>query len=388
MPFRKKRIFSAEYDENDDFDPWKDITHSRTVRILFFPFCFSILVLILSLISRRFAEFWCQTVGGFLRKALAYITAVFPFSLAETLLIAGLILLLYGIVRCIAEAIRRMPYAERFERRFQKAILSVVMICFSFFAVNFAPCNNRISLENQLGIERKPVSGEQLYKAVAFTSEKLSECLEQGDIRRSASGLSCLPCSFDELTVRVLDAYEKAYDDYPFLTRMRAPVKRIALSGLMTYTHISGIYIPYTGEANININYPDYVIAFSTAHEMAHQRGISHEDEANFVAFLVLYNSDDVYLRYSALCELYNYLSDALYTADSDRFYASLYITPREVLREMMGFSDFFTPYSESTASKVADTVNDVSIQLRGDKEGTKSYDMLVDLAIAYFGIS
>ena len=56
----------------------------------------------------------------------------------------------------------------------------------------------------------------------------------------------------------------------------------------MTYTHISGIYTFYTGESNININYPDFVVASSATHEMAHQRGVARENEANFVSFVVV----------------------------------------------------------------------------------------------------
>ena len=371
----------------EEYDPWKDITHCKTVRILFFPFCLAVLMIVLSLISRRFAEAYCRTVGGFLRALLAKITGIFPFSLAETLFFAGLILLLYGIIRCLSDAVRKIPYEKRFERPFNKAIVAVVLFCFTFYGLNFAPCNRRVSLADNLGIVRAPVSAKQLYNTSLFVTRELSACLDSGAIRYRPSGLSALPYSFDELSERLNDAYDAAYASYPFLTRIHAPVKRIALSGPMTYTHISGIYIPYTGEANININYPDYVIAFSAAHEMAHQRGISHEDEANFVAFLILYNSGDDYFRYSALCELYNYLSDALYSADEELFYSSLYATPRAVLREMTGFSDFFAPYSNSAASKVADTVNNASIQLRGDREGSASYDMMVDLAVAYFGI-
>lgn len=384
-------VRAAETEEENDgaeeYDPWRDITHDKAVRILFFPFCLAVLMILLSLVSRSFAEAYCRTFGSLTRKILAAITGILPFSLAETLFFAGFVLLLYGTVRCIAEAIKKVPYDKRFERRFNRAIIAVVLFCFTFYGLNFAPCNRRTTLADNLGIEREKVSAKQLYNASVFVAGELSDCLEKGDIRYGSSGLSSLPYSFDELSDRVNEAYDKVYDRYSFLTRMHAPVKRVALSGWMTYTHISGIYIPYTGEANINIHYPDYVIAFSTAHEMAHQRGISHEDEANFVAFLVLYQSDDYYLRYSALCELYNYLTDALYSADEELFYSALYKTPRGVLREMMGFSDFFEPYSNSTASKIADTVNSASIKLRGDSEGTKSYDMMVDLAVAYFGI-
>lgn len=349
------------------------------------PIFLSLVVIILSLISCDFAELYSRTVGGVIRKLLAVISGVFPFSVAETLIVSTVIFLIYGFSRQIYEAIKKVPNREDFSSLFERIIGVFVAVSFSLYGLGFAACNHRRSLADNLGLERNAVDATQLYECVLFLQDELQACIDNG-IRYSSDGLSILPYSHEELVKRLDGAYDACYDAYPFLTEIHAPVKRIALSNLMTYTHISGIYIPYTGEANININYPDYVIAFSAAHEMAHQRGIAREDEANFMAFLVMYNSNDNYLRYAALSELYDSVSNALYEADEELLVKSLYTLPRKVLRERLGFSYFFETYSESTASKVADTVNDTSIKLRGDSNGSKSYDMMVDLAIAYFG--
>jgi len=53
--------------------------------------------------------------------------------------------------------------------------------------------------------------------------------------------------------------------------------------------------------------------------------------------------------------------------------------------RPYHSFNDFFTPYQNSAASAVMDTVNDVSIKLRGDSNGVNSYNMMVELAVSYF---
>ena len=51
---------------------------------------------------------------------------------------------------------------------------------------------------------------------------------------------------------------------------------------------------------------------------------------------------------------------------------------------EMAAYSVFFTKYANSTASTVTGAVNDTFLKLQGT-EGTKSYGMVVDLAVAYF---
>lgn len=75
--------------------------------------------------------------------------------------------------------------------------------------------------------------------------------------------------------------------------------KPVYFSGLITRLGISGFYFPFTGEPHYNADAPDFQMPFSAAHEMAHQRGIARESEANFVAYLICVNSRDPFVRYS-----------------------------------------------------------------------------------------
>ncbi len=141
-----------------------------------------------------------------------------------------------------------------------------------------------------------------------------------------------------------------------------------------------------TSEANININYPDFIIPYTMAHEMAHQRGIAREDEANFVAFLVCMESDDAYIRYSGYSNMLDYLTDALYSADRElysEFNSNHY--PKEMRSEFSAYSAFFKKYSNSKASVVTKTVNDAFLKSQQQKAGTKSYGLVVDLTVAYY---
>ena len=92
----------------------------------------------------------------------------------------------------------------------------------------------------------------------------------------------------------------------------------------MSDLQISGIYSFFTGEANVNVEYPDYCLPFTAAHELSHQRGICRENEANFVAFLVCIGSEDDYIRYSGYLNVYEYLASALYRADKELYKSAL----------------------------------------------------------------
>src|SRR5207247_860895 len=54
--------------------------------------------------------------------------------------------------------------------------------------------------------------------------------------------------------------------------------KPVLLSPLMSYLGIAGIFIPFTGEANVNATLPDWELPFTACHALAHQRGFAREE--------------------------------------------------------------------------------------------------------------
>ena len=193
-----------------------------------------------------------------------------------------------------------------------------------------------------------------------------------------------MPYTYDEMSKKLVEAYAKVCDEYDFIPRLSSRVKPVMLSEPWTYTHISGVYTYFTGEANINTNFPDYTIPYTAAHEMAHQRGIAREDEANFIAFLVCISSDDPYIRYSGYLEVYEYVADALCSED-----ITLYSTVRSKLRnnvreEMAAYSAFFDKYCDKIVAKATETANNSYLQMQGTV-GSKSYELVVYLTVAYY---
>ena len=197
-------------------------------------------------------------------------------------------------------------------------------------------------------------------------------------------GFSIMPYSYSEMNDRLIDAYDKACDKYSFIQRLDSRLKPVMLSELMSYTHITGVYSFFTGEANINVNFPDYTLPYTAAHELAHQRGIAREDEANFVAFLVCIESEDSYIRYSAYLNLYEYVASALYSADPELYFQARAKLSNDVKGEMRAYSEFYEKYRDNVASDVSEAVNNTFLVIQGT-EGTKSYGMVVDLAVAYY---
>ena len=153
----------------------------------------------------------------------------------------------------------------------------------------------------------------------------------------------------------------------------------------MSETHFTGFYTFFTGEANINVDFPDYTLPYTAAHEFAHQRGIARENEANFIAFLVCSSSDDLYLQYSGYLNLYEYVASALYSASPTMYYEVYATVPAYAKQEMRAYSAFYAKYKDSEAGKVGSSINNAFLQANGTVEGTKSYGLVVDLAVAYY---
>ena len=152
----------------------------------------------------------------------------------------------------------------------------------------------------------------------------------------------------------------------------------------MTYTHISGVYTFFTGEANLNTNGPDYSLVYTTAHELAHQRGIAREDEANFIAFLVCTESDDAYIRYCGHLNLCEYVMNALYSADINLWEQLWDNLDIRIKCEMIAYNKHYEKYRDNVVGEISGAINDAYLQANGT-EGSVSYGLVVDLAVAYF---
>ena len=254
-------------------------------------------------------------------------------------------------------------------------------IC-SLFLLAFAPAYRGSTLDKKMGLTRTEVSTAELYSTAVILADAITRV--SGEISFAAYDFSIMPYGLDRMNELLLEAYDKVDDDLTFLSSMESRIKPVMLSRAMSYTHITGVYTFFTGEANLNVDFPDYTLPFTAAHELAHQRGIAREDEANFVAFLVCSASSDPYIRYSGYLSLFEHVSSALYLADPSLYTSVTRTLPRTVLYERMAYSRFFDTYRDSVASEISGAVNDTYLTIQGTA-GTRSYGMVVDLAVAYF---
>ncbi len=347
-------------------------------RVLYVVFFAAVAVKIAAVCSAGFADFFNRYVSSVFRAVCAHITSLFPFSLAETAVICALPVGVWFVLYFARVLADKGKTARVFT-----GLLALVTFFYSSFVLNYATGYDGMPLEEKMNIEAKAPSAEELYDACVYTLAQ-ANALET-KVSYGASGASGMPYGFSEMVQKLNDAYDTLYEEYAFLSPLHTTVKQIALSRPLTYTHMSGFYTFWSGEANVNVNYPDFIIVYTTAHEMAHQRGIAPEDEANFIAFLACAASEDPYIRYCGYANLFEYLGGALISADAELYRDQ--IAPfigRGLAGEYAAYSKMFEPYADSVAAEVSDAVNNAYLVSQGQPEGTRSYGLVVDLAAAY----
>lgn len=331
-------------------------------------------------ISVSFADFMIEYVCLGVRFLLAKLTGWIPFSVGEM----TLMLLPLALIAMIALTVRlAIRFNTKIYCRTIAGLLSVICLLYGLFVFTLAPGYKSSTLDQKLGMTQAPVSADELLFTAEILRDEAHALLEEITFRYA--DFSVMPYSLDVMNDKLNDAYEKAGEKYDFLHNFRSNIKYVILSEPMSYTHITGVYAYYTGEANLNINFPDYSLPYTAAHELAHQRGIARENEANFVAFLICLESDDPYIRYSGYVNLLEYVMNSLYAA-SPEYYTSFYGTlDRKIVYEFYAASEFFDKYRENVAADVSSAVNNNYLQSQGQMEGTRSYGLVVDLAVAYY---
>ncbi len=332
---------------------------------------------LISYLHTGIADFFNDTLGRVFRAFLAFLSGLLPFSIAETLLYS---LLPLGVLFIIL-AVRASGNGHRF-RRLIATVLLVPLVIYILFVFTIGIAYRTAPLDEKLALSRDSVSAAELYETALIVRGEATARL--GSVARAESGSSLMPFDFVEMNDRLMSAYAKLSARHPFLQRLSSRVKPVFGSEAMAYTHIAGVYTYMTGEANVNLVFPDYSLVFTSAHELAHQRGIARENEANFIAFLVCIESDDVYLQYAGYMNMLEYLINALAVADRELLNDLLDGCDDALLSEMIAYNKVFEKYSDSVVGDISSAINDAYLQSQGTP-GYRSYGMVVDLAVAYY---
>jgi len=327
-----------------------------------------------------FADGFSARVSAPLRRALGAVSAPVPFSVMEFLYAAGVILLLSFLALTVRRVLvsrgRRLAVLGR---RVLALALAAVYIWLGYcwlWGIDYYAADFR----TRSGLKADGASVEELTAVTAYFAAQANEWAPQ--VRRDAGGhyaedLDALFAGYDGL-------YDLIEADFPFLSGVSRRPKQMVFSRIMSYMGFTGIYFPFTGESNINTDPPAATMPATIAHELAHQRGVAKEQEANFVGILACARSADPAYRYAGYLLGLTYLSNALYQA-SPGAWAELSVELCAEIRTDWQDSNDYWAALQTPVREVSEKVYDGYLKAQGQDLGIRSYGACVDLLVAYF---
>ncbi|MBR3936155.1 MAG: DUF3810 domain-containing protein, partial [Oscillospiraceae bacterium] len=242
----------------------------------------------------------------------------------------------------------------------------------------------RAGFAEKTGLRVEKSSVDELYELCVFLLDEASESGE--NLLHKESGETVFAPTDVQMARRAKEEFEDFAAEYDFMDmgfgKFGTP-KPVFFSGVMAYLQISGVYSPYTFEANVCTAGPDFLRGSTMMHEQSHLRGFMNEAEANFIAYLACAESDDDYFRYSGNCHALLYSMNALYSADYERWY-ELRLQYPEYLDADMRAQNAYVDAHDTKVAEVSDAVNDTYLKLNDQQDGTRSYGKMVDLLLAY----
>ena len=312
-------------------------------------------------------------------RAMSRICSHLPISVAECLIALAVVAALVYIILFIIQLIRKPERAVRVYRFFLTCLTAFALI-YGGFCLLWGVYYYSADFEDQSGIRGEPASVEQLTAVTRYFTDLVNEY--DAFVSRGTDGAFAEDLS--EVFARSPQLYDAVENEVPCLRGDGLAAKPVFFSHIMSYLDFTGFFFPFTGEANINVDSPACLIPSTIAHEIAHQRGVAEEDEANFVAVLAsLENGDAVYCYSSALLA-YIYLGNALYAADYEAWqenYQRLAPGPRRDLDDNNRYWAAF----ETPVTTVSNQVYTGFLQSYGQTLGLNTYGKCVDLLIAYY---
>lgn len=358
------------------------IKHLRGKLLLIALLPFSILLTNLAAkYPQKLEYFYSNGINKYIREYLSIFFGVFPFSFAQLIVTLFVVFCLYYIFKTIKILIFKSNKLKTLVD-FILSIMIVISIIYFSFLLSWGLNYERLPFAtiNHLKVSRASVTAlENLCKKLIITTNGL-----RSKITENSLGVMYLPSGKNSVFSQVSNVFKASSKIYPELSGNYGRPKSVFLSQIMSYAGISGIYFPLTGEPNVNIDMPFSMIPSTACHEAAHQHGFAREDEANFIAYLVCYNSSNIAFEYSGNLLALIYSMNALYNMDVAK-YDLLKSTYSPGLNRDLDENNAYWNKFEGPIEKISNKINNSYLKANKQKNGVYSYGGMVDLLIAEF---
>jgi len=315
------------------------------------------------------------------------VSAMFAASFGRVSFSAGETLLWTAVGGAAAWTVRRLRRLVRARGRRRAVLVSTLADAWAAagavylaFVILWGLNYRRPPYAVLAGLDARPATVAEL---TAVCERLIRETNDARDrLPEDAAGVARLADGRPGALRRAPAGYGAAARIEPVLAGASAPAKPVMVSTVLSYLGISGIFSPFTGEANVNMTLPDPDVPFAACHELAHARGFAREDEANYVGYLACTWHPDPDFRYSGRLAASVYAMNELARVDREGHARLEARRAPGVRRDLAALAAWAERY-RGPAERVSRAVNNAYLKSQGQEEGVRSYGRMVDLLIA-----
>ena len=317
-----------------------------------------------------------RPLSRFLSERLAVFFSFVPISVAECLLLTALL----AFPVFVSMAIIRSLQSKKFSLLavYASQLLYITTLAFLLFLLLWGTNYYAPPLETFLGLKAAPATESELWDAACYYGENMNAWAVQTP--RTSRGDADFG-SFYNIRLHAPQGYTLLAQQYDIFYAHPMPPKAILSSRLMSYTGLAGIYMPFTGEANINTLTPDALLPFTICHELAHRQGVAPEEEANFAAFLACEKNPDPRYQYASYFAAFLYCFNELPAQQRTAMWERMHPYAQMDFQAIWEHNDAFA----GPARAVSSQINDTYLKAMNQPEGVRSYGRVVDLLIAEY---
>ena len=343
--------------------------------ISFTVFVLSGAMLLASRLSTALADSINEHISSPFRRFMAGFADHFSFSLFEILVLS--LPLVAALIIWRAVVVFRRGYGRT---RFIVNVIAVALLLYSGNSIALGVSYNTTSVAQHLALEETEINEQTLSVAMTNLCHEINALSEEITY---FDGESHSGYDMSELSTLICDSYAAVASQYSYPDSFYSTAKGVDALHFLSYLRLTGIYTYYTGEANVNTDFPDYDVTFTTAHELSHQRGVLREDEANFMAYLVCSESTDPYLRYSAALSMLDYVGTALWRTNPQLYYSILDTLSESARDDLRASYRVGAEYGDTVFADISNFVNDLFLRSNGT-DGVVTYGRVVRLYMSY----
>lgn len=352
--------------------------------------------ILLARLSPFIAEYvFARGLYKILSLPLGLVTGIFPFSLAELIIVLSPLILLSLIICFVVSLIKKKEGRGMIIKKVLVNVLCFISVAVFLFIVLCGTNYYRYTFAKEYNLNVKERTVEELKELCVYLKGKVEEskeAIDKKDLDENGVvtfGENRTYEDFSDVAREAKRAMSSLAEDYTSLRYSTGRAKEVVLSKYMSYGGIVGIFIPFTMEANVNTDVADYNRPADTCHELAHMRGYMKEEEANYIAYLACINSEEPIFNYSGYMLAFVIATNALYDYNSEAYWNIMDGLSQNVIADINYEREYWKEIRSHEIAETTETimnqVNDTYLKVNGQESGVKSYGEMVDLLLAEY---